>query len=65
MESFSGAVLLLDFDLWSQNEKAFFQKAGRYRAPATQDATMSADKIRSDEKVCFFYTFLQGINKTV
>ncbi len=39
------------------------QKAGRYRAPASQDATMPADKIRIDEKVCFFCTLLQGINK--
>jgi hypothetical protein len=32
-------------------------------APATQDATQPADKIRVGVKVCFFFTFLQGIRK--
>jgi hypothetical protein len=32
-------------------------------APPTQDATRPAEKIGSGEKVCFFYTFLQAINK--
>jgi len=31
--------------------------------PPTQDATQSADKIGNGEKVCFFCTFLQTINK--
>ena len=54
--------------VWGAKQKFlsnFFQQAGMYRAPATQDATMPADKIRVDEKVCFFYTLLQGINKKV
>ncbi len=32
-------------------------------APPTQDATQPADKSRNSGKVCFFCTFLQGINK--
>ena len=32
-------------------------------APATQDATQSADEMRNGEKVCSSYTFLQSINK--
>jgi|GEM_PF-1829045 len=34
-------------------------------APATQDATRPTEKIGNGEKVCFFCTFLQGINKKV
>jgi hypothetical protein len=32
-------------------------------APATQDATQSAEKSRHSGKVCFFCEFLQGIIK--
>jgi hypothetical protein len=41
-------------------EGGFFKKRA---APATQDATVPADKIRVGEKVCFFCKFLQGISK--
>jgi hypothetical protein len=39
------------------------QKGGRYNASPTQDATQPADKCGNSEKVCFFCTLLQGINK--
>jgi hypothetical protein len=41
-------------------QKPFFKKRV---APATQDATQPAEEIGNSEKVCFFYTFLQGISK--
>jgi hypothetical protein len=46
--------------LYERHVGAILQKGA---APQTQDATLPADEIKADGKVCFFCTFLQGINK--
>jgi hypothetical protein len=41
----------------------FFKKGDTYGVSAVQDAPQPAEKSRNGGKVCFYCTFLQGINK--